>query len=90
LRLASITPFIRCDDGSHFDGTGDGHGMREATARFDTLDVAGDVQLVALGDVFLRHQNIRPGDGLPAMPFAANVLDQVMPDVSSGSANVLG
>jgi len=90
LRLASITPFIRCDDGSNFDGTGDGHGMWEAVACFDTLDVAGDVQLVAFGDIFLRYQNIRHGDGLPATPFAANIPDQVMPDASSGSANVLG
>jgi len=90
LRLASITLFIRCDDGSHFDGTCDGHDMREAAACFDMLDVADDAQLVALGDVFLRHQNIRPGDGLPVTPFAANILDQVMPNASPGSADVLG
>ena len=90
MRLASIISFIRGDDGSHFDGTGNGHGTRKAAVRFDTLDVAGDVQLVAFGDIFLRYQNIRHGDGLPATPFAANIPDQVMPDASSGSANVLG
>lgn len=90
MRLASITPFIRCGDGSHFDGTGDGHAMWEEAARFDTLDVAGDVQRVAHGDVSRRHWGIRPGDGLPATPFAANILDQVMPDASPDSANVLG
>ncbi len=90
LRLASIISFIRGDDGSHFDGTGNGHGTRKAAVRFDTLDVAGDVQHVALGDVFLCHQDIRPDDGLPATPFAANILDQVIPGASPGSANVLG
>jgi len=90
LRLASINPSIRFGDGSHFDSIGDGHAMREEAARFDTLDVAGDVRRVAHGDVSRRHRSIRPGDGLPATPFAANILDQVMPDTSPGSANVLG
>jgi len=90
LRLASIIPFIRCSDGSHFNGSGDGHAMQEEAARFDTLDVAGDVQRVAHYDISRRHWSIRPGDGLPATPFAANILDQVMLDASPGSANVLG
>ena len=64
--------------------------MREETARFNLLDVAGDIRPLAHSDVSRRHWHIHPGAGLPAMPFSANILDQVTPDANLASVNVLG
>ncbi len=90
MRLAPITPVLRFGDGSHFNGTGDGYAMREETACLNPLDVAGDVRRIAHGGASRRHWCIHPGAGLPAMPFPANILDQMVPDADSASADDLG
>lgn len=90
MRLTSVTPFLHFGYGSHFDGIGDGHVMGEEAARFDPLDVTGDVRRMAHSDVSPLPSHIHPGAGLPAMPFPANILNQVVPDANLASANVLG
>lgn len=64
--------------------------MQEETARFNPLDVAGGIRRIVHGDVSRRHWHIHTGAGLPAMPFSANILDQVTPDANLASVNVLG
>ena len=63
--------------------------MREGTARLNSLEVAGDVRRIAHGDVSRRYWHIYPGAGLPALPFSANILKQVVPDANPASADNL-
>lgn len=64
--------------------------MWEGTARFNPLDVAGDVNRIVHGDPSRRRWHIHSGTGLPAMPLSANILDQVVPDANLVSADDLG